>query len=194
VTDIVSQLPSFVEAMDQPSVDGVNTYLVSKVARDLGIPVALSGLGGDEAFGGYERYRALSDSLRIRHLPQTAEGERQTSPITQFEEQGLTLFILRLSVRVIALIVCHFPQSPEHGGDAMFVTEFPIQRQPFLRQRARPFVVALANSHCRQIPERPGNFSLVPYLPKQSEAFADEARRFFIVIPSRGREASGPSP
>jgi len=40
-------------AMDQPTIDGVNTYFVSKVARDAGLKVTLSGLGGDELFAGY---------------------------------------------------------------------------------------------------------------------------------------------
>ncbi|MPY70083.1 MAG: asparagine synthase (glutamine-hydrolyzing) [Alphaproteobacteria bacterium] len=40
-------------AMDQPSIDGVNTYFVSKVTAEAGLKVALSGLGGDELFGGY---------------------------------------------------------------------------------------------------------------------------------------------
>lgn len=46
-------------AMDQPSVDGVNTYLVSRAASGLGLKVALSGLGGDELFGSYPSYRQV---------------------------------------------------------------------------------------------------------------------------------------
>jgi asparagine synthase (glutamine-hydrolysing) len=43
-------------AMDQPSADGVNTYLVSRAAHEAGIVVALSGQGGDELFGGYDSF------------------------------------------------------------------------------------------------------------------------------------------
>ncbi len=47
---------ALVRAMDQPSIDGVNTYFVSKVTAETGLKVALSGLGGDELFGGYPSF------------------------------------------------------------------------------------------------------------------------------------------
>ncbi len=43
-------------AMDQPSIDGVNIYFVSKAAKEAGLKVALSGLGGDELLGGYSTF------------------------------------------------------------------------------------------------------------------------------------------
>jgi len=46
-------------AMDQPSIDGVNTYFVAKEAAAMGLKVALSGLGGDELFGGYDSFRQV---------------------------------------------------------------------------------------------------------------------------------------
>jgi len=47
----------FFDCMDQPTIDGLNTYLVSYAAAKLGLKVALSGLGGDELFGGYPAFR-----------------------------------------------------------------------------------------------------------------------------------------
>jgi asparagine synthase (glutamine-hydrolysing) len=47
----------FFAAMQRPSIDGLNTYLVSRAVHDAGFKVALSGLGGDEALGGYRNFR-----------------------------------------------------------------------------------------------------------------------------------------
>jgi asparagine synthase (glutamine-hydrolysing) len=53
-------LPAIIGAMDQPTNDGVNTWFVAKAAREAGLMVALSGLGGDEIFRGYTHYEWIS--------------------------------------------------------------------------------------------------------------------------------------
>ena len=66
--DFVREMPSFFEAMDQPTNDGVNTWFVSKAARTCGLTVVLSGLGGDEVFWGYGHYRKMADGAPMRRL------------------------------------------------------------------------------------------------------------------------------
>ncbi len=55
-SDVAVALPHFVEHLDQPSVDALNTYLVSRAARGQ-VKAVISGLGGDELFGGYSTLR-----------------------------------------------------------------------------------------------------------------------------------------
>jgi asparagine synthase (glutamine-hydrolysing) len=62
-SNLLDALPAAFDAMDQPSCDGLNTYVVSRAAREAGLKVALSGLGADELFDGYghaRRERALT--------------------------------------------------------------------------------------------------------------------------------------
>jgi asparagine synthase (glutamine-hydrolysing) len=55
----VENLEAALDSLDQPSFDGINTYFMSRAVRDAGFSVALSGMGGDELFGGYTSYRDL---------------------------------------------------------------------------------------------------------------------------------------
>lgn len=61
-------LSDFLDCMDQPTTDGLNTYLVSYAAAKQGLKVALSGLGGDELFGGYPSFDQLPKLLRWGRL------------------------------------------------------------------------------------------------------------------------------
>jgi asparagine synthase (glutamine-hydrolysing) len=63
--DLLDMLPEALAAMDQPTGDGVNTYIVSRAVRQTGLTVALSGLGGDELFGGYPSFSRLPRAAEV---------------------------------------------------------------------------------------------------------------------------------
>src|SRR5690606_2181465 len=69
--------PLIMEAMDQPSVDGVNTWYASKAVSELGMKVVVSGLGGDELFQGYSHFRSIPCLLRLRKISNHIPGGRQ---------------------------------------------------------------------------------------------------------------------
>ncbi len=61
----VGEIDDAMAAFDQPSADGLNTWFVSKAAREAGLRVALSGLGGDEVFAGYGAFRTFGPLRKI---------------------------------------------------------------------------------------------------------------------------------
>ena len=61
-------LPRIFEAMDQPTVDGMNSYFISQAAAAAGLKVAMSGSGGDELFGGYTSFRDIPRWMPVTSL------------------------------------------------------------------------------------------------------------------------------
>ncbi len=131
--DFLEALPAAFGAMDQPSLDGLNTYVVSGAVHRAGLKVVLSGLGGDELFGGYASFRrawAARDwwpATRPVHalLARTAAalGDQRTDKASLlFGEQDLALGAYRASRALFA-------------GRGLFAMtgrhyEIPVERPP----------------------------------------------------------------
>jgi asparagine synthase (glutamine-hydrolysing) len=72
--EFVRDLPRFFDAMDQPTIDGVNTWFVSKVTAEQGLKVAISGIGGDELFGSYPSFTTLPRIVRGMSMARRIPG------------------------------------------------------------------------------------------------------------------------
>ena len=94
------------DAMDQPSVDGVNTYFVARAAREAGLKVALSGLGGDELFASYPSFR---------QVPRLA---RALAPLRPLAPLGAAL-------RALVAPVAGAFTSPKYAGLLEYGTHVP---------------------------------------------------------------------
>jgi asparagine synthase (glutamine-hydrolysing) len=121
---IVRQLPEALAAVDHPSGDGINTYVVSRAVREAGVKVALSGLGGDELFGGYPSFD------RLARLPAYADFWRWTPPAVRRAAAAAVRSIGRESVAAVkaAAVI---------ESDGTVPGTFPVLRELFSRdQRA----------------------------------------------------------
>ncbi len=71
---VIAELEHAVGSLDQPTMDGLNTFFVSWAAHQAGLKVALSGLGGDEIFGGYSTFKSTPRAALAAEVGQWVPG------------------------------------------------------------------------------------------------------------------------
>lgn len=93
VDDWMRRLDAALDAYDQPSIDGLNTFVIASAARELGFAVALSGVGADEVFGGYRHMRspALASARVFAKFPFLAPWIDSIAPRTHGKLRRATL-------------------------------------------------------------------------------------------------------
>ncbi|HZF38598.1 MAG TPA: asparagine synthase C-terminal domain-containing protein, partial [Blastocatellia bacterium] len=165
---MLDQLPNALAAMDQPTGDGVNTYVVSRAVREAGVKVALSGLGGDEFFAGYPSFLRLEKALKylrpLKHLPPSARN---------------------MAARVVELAGGGSIQAAKAasmiGGDGSLASMYPVVRQVLSTSKRR----SLLSGRWKQIDEAWRD----PYVDLLRDAYqsAGPAELFALISYAEGR-------
>lgn len=68
-TQFFKHLPRVLADEDQPTCDGINTWFISKMAREAGLKAVISGIGGDELFGGYPSFKRMGMVRSLKRVP-----------------------------------------------------------------------------------------------------------------------------
>ncbi len=143
-----SLFSGFLQAMDQPSIDGLNTFSVSRFAHDRGMKVMLSGLGADELFGGYKSFR---------DVPRLAKWRRRLAAAGPLRRAVTSLL--------------NASRDPRHRRLADLVAQPPslsaayaTYRGIFTRAEARTLAEQYSGTPCaaidEELPEEPGDPTL----------------------------------
>lgn len=128
--DALDAVPAAIRAMDQPTMDGINTYFVSERARAAGVKVALSGLGGDELFAGYANFHAVPRMERFArlwsHFPgvlrRTAAGTFETLAPANDKSRKLSALIRGNGSVVHPYFLSRMLFAPQQRGQLVSLT------------------------------------------------------------------------
>ena len=127
VNDFLKELPNALASMDHPTGDGPNTYVVSKVTKESGITMALSGLGGDELFAGYDVFKRMLSLNNKRWVMSFPKGLRNLgTAVLRLAKPGIG------SEKISAVLANDYLD---------FEYAYPVNRQVFLDNK----VAALMN-------------------------------------------------
>jgi len=139
----LKEFSKIIQVMDQPSIDGVNTYFVSKAAADLGFKVAVSGAGADELFGGYAIFQRMPRLLKMgrwtRYLPKLFLQNflhKLFQKMGREKGQGLLSLLNDEASIYLLLRSIYLPEELANFTNAAFLTEGLTQLNSLANLRA----------------------------------------------------------
>jgi asparagine synthase (glutamine-hydrolysing) len=165
---MLNQLPDALAAMDQPTGDGVNTYVVSRAVKEAGVTVALSGLGGDEFFAGYPSFLRLEKAMKylrpLKRLP--APARNMAARMVELAGRG--------SIRAAKT-------ASMIEGDGSLASMYPVVRQVLSTSKRR----SLLSARWKRIDELWRD----PYVDLLRNAYqsANSAELFALISYAEGR-------
>lgn len=146
----------FLEAIDQPSMDGFNSFLVAAAAREDGMRVAFSGMGADELFGGYGHMAGLGRQrlLRVRQIRLSGLGPRQRQRLRRQRDALLpptgSRGVVPLGAASLLELRGYLHDTLLRDGDAVTMHHGLELRVPFLDRDLAALALSLDESSHRQ--------------------------------------------
>lgn len=156
-SDMLAMMDQALEQIDQPTIDAINTYIVSRAARQAGLTVALSGVGGDELFGGYVSFTDVPRGLKFRRIiaplrPLLCRLFQRVTPtsshwsklidILDGPAQLLPLYLIRRKLFCSRLLRALMPSIREKGWFSGLNAEREAALETLIEGRSPPDAVA----------------------------------------------------
>ena len=158
----IDRLEEMVALLDEPQADPapINALFIAERARAMGIPVLLSGAGGDDIFSGYRRHRALQFERWWAWLPRGARAAIQSAAVRQAMGAGkrqsgvigrrLTKMFAHAGEDAERRLIAYFWWSPDRCRRNLYSAEFAAQIGA--ADVAEPLHASLAEIPAEQIP------------------------------------------
>lgn len=199
--DFLRELPNALIAMDSPSGDGVNTYVVSKAIAQDGTKVALSGIGGDELFAGYpsfSRWLKVNQFKGIWQIPLTMREKMLSVTFSKYpnlERIRLLLRAEKLNINTYYPLIRQVFSEAEISNLMPLKTDYhhgSVERFENLPLLSQMSVAELSNYTLNTLLKDTDQFSMANSLEVREPFFDHELIEYTMFIPDKFKKGAYP--